>query len=122
HNSISCLPPSVGGKLDPKRTKDLDLLYSCSEHHLYPEIAETKPKLIIPLGSFACRAIDPDIDLELQHGIPLRTSWGMVFPQFHPAQGLHEPKKMLMIRTDWQRLRQYLVGKLYIARDVYSSP
>jgi DNA polymerase I-like protein with 3'-5' exonuclease and polymerase domains len=69
------------------------------------------------MGVLACYAIDPDINLELQHGIPLQTSWGTVFPMYHPAGGLHEPKKMLMIRNDWVRLGKYLKGKLRLPVD-----
>lgn len=116
-NAIRCLPTSTGGKIDLKREKDLALLQSCAEHFLYPDLRRMKPRVIITLGAFAARAIDPDINLEFQHGFPLETSWGTVFPQYHPAQGIHEPKKMLMIRNDWIRLKRYLAGKLDIAVD-----
>ena len=64
------------------------------------------------MGVLACYAIDPDINLELQHGIPVETAWGTVYPMWHPSAGLHEPKKMLAIRNDWVRLGKYLKGKL----------
>lgn len=111
-NAMRCFPVSTGGKLDPKREKDLELLQSCAEHHLYPDLEATRPTLIIPMGAFACRAIDPEINLDLHHGIALSTKWGTVFPMFHPAGGIHEPKKMLLIRTDWARLGKYLQGRL----------
>jgi len=120
-NSIRCLPPSTGGKLDPKSRRDLDLLESCCNHYLYPEITALRPRLIIPMGGFACRAIDPSINLDLQHGIPMETSWGTTFPMYHPAGGLHVPKAMLHIRTDWTRLRKYLAGTLNIPVDPYEG-
>lgn len=119
-NAIHCLPPK-DGKLDSKRQGDLDLLSSCSEHHLLPTLERNPPKLIVPMGVFACRAIDPTIDLELQHGLPVKTAWGMAFPMYHPAGGIHEPKKMLQIRTDWTRLRKYMIGKLPIPQDSYKG-
>ncbi len=119
-NAIKCLPPGTG-KLDANREKDLELLSVCSQTHLFPEIEEMKPKLIIPMGAFACRAIDPDIQLDLQHGMPIRTPWGMTFPMWHPAGGIHEPKKMLQIRTDWVRLRRYLRGTLLLPQDIYAG-
>lgn len=65
----------------------------------------------------------PDINLELQHGIPCDSPWGIpAFPMYHPAQGIHEPKKMLLIRTDWHRLRSYLSGTLKMATDPYPNP
>jgi DNA polymerase I-like protein with 3'-5' exonuclease and polymerase domains len=69
------------------------------------------------MGMLACYALDPDINLELQHGIPLETSWGTVFPMYHPAGGLHEPKKMLLIRNDWVRLGKFIRSKLSVHKD-----
>jgi hypothetical protein len=36
---------------------------------------------------------------------------------FHPALGIHEPKKMLYIRADWHRLGRYLKGNLPLVTD-----
>lgn len=121
-NSISCYPISTGGKLDPKRAKDQELLRTCAEHHLYSLIERVRPRVIITLGAFAAMALGIENTLDLQHGIPVQTAWGPVFPMFHPAQGLHEPKKLLHIRTDWMRLKQYLRGKLVMPRDEYPNP
>lgn len=119
-NAIACLPPGIG-KLNMQREKDLLLLNSCAEHHLYPELDRIKPKLIVPMGAFACRAIDPDINLELQHGMPVETIRGLAFPMYHPAGGIHEPKKMLQIRTDWTRLNKFLKHRLRIPTDDYGD-
>lgn len=121
-NAIACLPPGAKGKLDSSKPKDLAMLQSCAETHLYPELESRDRKLIITMGVFAALAVDPDINLELQHGIPVQTKWGIVFPMYHPAQGLHEPKRMLMIRTDWIRLRKYIRGTLSLAEDQYPNP
>lgn len=122
HNAISCLPISAGGKLDPNQPKDLALLHSCAEANLYPLIEQMQPRLIIPLGNFACRAVlGDDFDLELKHGIPTNSEWGPTFPMHHPALGMHEPKKMLYIRTDWDRLRKYLRGTLVMPTDPYDG-
>lgn len=120
-NAISCLPITTGGRLNMQREKDLLLLNCCAEHHLFPELERAKPKLIVPMGAFACRAIDPDINLELQHGFPVCTKRGMAFPMYHPAGGIHEPKKMLQIRTDWTRLNKYLKHKLRIPVDSFEG-
>lgn len=121
-NAIQCLPSTPKHKLDMKKQAHKDLLKSCAEHHLYPELEQSKPKLIVPMGAFACYAIDPDIQLELQHGIPLQTAWGNTFPMYHPAGGIHEPKKMLQIRTDWARLRKHMAGSLTLPTDRYPDP
>lgn len=121
-NAIKCLPPGHGGRLDSGRNKDIELLMACASHSLYSEIQEVSPRLIVPMGAFACQAIDPDIQLDLQHGIPLETSWGTVFPMWHPSAGLHEPKRMLLIRNDWIRLGKYLKGKLRLPKDECPIP
>lgn len=123
HNAISCYPISAGGKLDPNRAKDLALLASCATARLYPLIERMQPRAIIPMGSFACKAVCPGVNLELQHGFPVSTEWGIpAFPSYHPALGIHSPKQMLYIRTDWQRLRKFLAGTLRVPRDPYPNP
>jgi uracil-DNA glycosylase family 4 len=110
--AIRCAPASNGGKLDPKKAGDMALLDACATHHLYPLIERLQPKLIVPLGAFALRALGlENSSLDLEHGIPVETGWGIpAFPMFHPGLGVYEPKKMLHIRTDWTRLRRYLAG------------
>jgi uracil-DNA glycosylase family 4 len=122
-NAISCLPISNGGKLTADRAKDIALLETCAQQNLYPLIERSRFRLLVPLGSFACQAVCPEVNLELQHGFPVDTAWGIpAFPMYHPALGIHEPKKMLMIRNDWQRLRQYLKGTLVLPVDEYPNP
>lgn len=118
-NAIRCLPVSTGGKLDASRAADQALLDSCASRHLYSLIERTRPALLVPLGAFACRAVlGEGFDLELRHGIPTESPWGIpCFPMYHPALGIHEPKKMLYIRTDWQRLGQYRNHTLLTPQD-----
>jgi len=120
-NAIRCLPPGRGGKLDSGKPRDIELLESCSQFHLSKEL-ERDHRLVIPMGAFACRAIDPSIDLDLHHGIPRRSAFGWLFPMYHPARGIHEPKKMLQIRTDWYRLKRFLTDRLAVPQDEYPEP
>lgn len=121
-NAIKCLPTGAKGKIELKNTKDKELLESCAQAHLYREIEEMTPKLLIPMGAFACYAIDPDINLDLHHGMPIETRMGMAFPMWHPSGGIHEPKKMLQIRTDWIRLKRYIGGTLNMPYDEFPTP
>lgn len=121
-NAISCLPDRPKGKLDMNRKQDRELAETCAAHHLYPALKWNRPKIIVPMGAFACYVIDPDIDLEMHHGIPVQTRFGTAFPMYHPAGGIHEPKKMLQIRTDWIRLRRFLAGQLEIPVDEHPDP
>ena len=121
-NAIQCLPNTSQGRLDPKRTKDIDLLESCANNHLRPLLKRVKPRVIIAMGRFACMALDRDLDLDLHHGMPMETAYGTVFVMYHPALGIHEPKRMLHIRNDWIRLRHYLNNNLKLPQDQYPNP
>jgi uracil-DNA glycosylase family 4 len=121
-NAIQCYPDTPKHKLKTDNQDHLDLLYSCAEHHLYPEIERSRPKLLVPMGAFACRALSKDIDLDMHHGFPIKTDFGTAFPMWHPAGGIYEPKKMLQIRTDWARLRKMMSGTLTLPIDKYPDP
>lgn len=122
-NAIRCLPSSAGGKLDPKKRRDQALLQSCTETFLYPSLTAQPPRVIVPMGAFACQAIcGATFNLELEHGIPYETAWGWAFPMYHPALGLYEPKKMLLLRNDWMRLKLFLKGTLELPEDPYPTP
>ncbi len=121
-NAIRCYPDTPKHKLKMDKQPHVDLLKSCADHFLYPELARSKPKLLIPMGAFACRALSPFIDLDMHHGQPFETKYGTAFPMWHPAGGIHEPKKMLHIRTDWARLRKMMDGTLTLPTDAYPDP
>lgn len=122
-NAISCLPMTAKGKLDPKNKKDQALLACCSATNLYPLIERGRWRALLPMGRFACDAVLEDFDLELAHGIPTSSPWGIAaFPQYHPALGIHEPKKMSYIRRDWHRLKLWLRGQLPLTTDPYPEP
>ena len=116
------MPVTTDGRLKSDRTKDMELLDSCTKFHFFKELEELQPELIVAMGAFACRALDPDISLDMHHGIPVETKYGTVFPMWHPAGGIHEPKKMREIRTDWIRLGKYLKGTLRVPQDLHPKP
>lgn len=120
-NTMKCMPKGEHGKMDLKKGPDRALAMECANTHLFPIIERNHYTLIVAMGAFACHVLDPAIELDIQHGIPQETKWGTVFPMFHPAGGIHEPKKMLHIRNDWVRLRKYLRGTLRIAEDSYAG-
>ena len=121
-NAIQCYPDTPKHKLKMDKQPHKDLLFSCAEHHLYPLIERSKPKLLVPMGAFACLALDKNIDLDMHHGQPYETAFGTAFPMWHPAGGIHEPKKMLHIRTDWAKLRKMFAGELRLPTDPYPDP
>jgi uracil-DNA glycosylase family 4 len=120
-NAYSCLPDTPEHRLDMSKPKHREMVLACAKERLYPELQQNPAQIIVPMGAFACYAVDPEINLELHHGIPLETAWGTVFPMFHPAGGIHEPKKMLIIRTDWHRLGRFLQGRLHNPCDSFAN-
>lgn len=121
-NACQCLPTTSEGRLQMSKEKDKEMVRVCATNHLYDEILAVSPEVIVPMGTFACMVIDPTIQLDLHHGIPRETKYGTVFPMWHPSGGIHEPKKMLQIRTDFIRLKRYLQGTLTIYKDAYPNP
>lgn len=121
-NTIRCAPPTPGHKLDLGKAAHRDLADCCAAHFLFPLLERTRPRLVVPLGAFAVRTLCPDLDLETGHGLPVDTAFGPAYPMYHPALGMHEPKKMLYIRQDWHRLRRYLSGSWTRPVDDYPEP
>jgi len=72
---------------------------------LEAELEEVRPRLIITLGVPAAKHFmgDPDLDIDMVHGIPHRGINGLVvIPCYHPAAGLHD---LQMAQRCWQDLR-----------------
>ncbi|HXC04407.1 MAG TPA: uracil-DNA glycosylase family protein [Bacteroidia bacterium] len=125
-NTVACYPTSSEGKLDHSNPKDAAMIRSCAEHHLYRQIKETNPELIIPAGGVIASLI-PGLDLDVHFAFPF--IWDVpgdmeraIFPIWHPARGIHEPKFMLHLRSCFIRLRKYLKGELIIPQDKYPNP
>lgn len=122
-NTIACMPTTAGGKLKPDNKAHQALAYSCAQTNLYPLIERGHWTMMSTLGRFAVDAVRPHTALDHNHGIPLDTDWGIpLFPMYHPALGIHEPKKMMHIRGDWYRLGLWLTGRLPEIVDVYTEP
>lgn len=96
---------------DNNRTPTEKEILGCAAHHLPQEVRDTRPEVIVLMGSSACKLL-PKIRLEMMHGIPQRTSkvgelfgWsGWILPMYHPAMGLHDSKWMAVILEDWEAL------------------
>lgn len=110
-NAVKCFA-------DQNKKPGVKEVEGCAGFHLSRELDEVSPEVLILLGATACSLV-PEIDLEVEHGIPskrrLYTSnrrlynWeGMVVPMFHPAAGLHQTEMMIPMLEDWSRLARWL--------------
>lgn len=100
-------------------------IHACSTHHLPEEIRQCDPDIIFLLGGTACSLV-PDIDLDIEHGIPRYGElfgWeGVIIPMYHPAAGLHDTGKMIPLLEDWERVGKVLKGEWFQPQDEYPNP
>lgn len=83
----------------------------CARVHLAPLLAVVKPEIVVPMGAVAC-ALFPEINLNLDHGLPCVGSWGawegVVWPMYHPSAGIHATSFMIPLQADFAGLREFL--------------
>lgn len=96
---------------------------SCSHSFLPDEIDRCEPEFIILMGAAACSLI-PDLDLEVEHGIPRQGKvfqWeGTVIPMYHPSLGMRDTGMMIPLLEDFSRLRDVLDGS-YIGPEPFEE-
>jgi uracil-DNA glycosylase len=87
---------------------------ACMNVHLGPLLQIVEPEIIVPMGAIAC-SLWPEINLNLDHGLPMVGRWGawsgVLWPSFHPSAGLHSTSYMIPLQADFHNLRKFL-GKL----------
>src|SRR3990167_429419 len=105
-NVRQCRPPQ-------NRKPSAKEIEMCWLRPLPQELEEVKPEVVFLMGATACSLV-PDIDLEIEHGIPRR---GVLFgheywlvPMYHPALGLHETSAMIELLEDWERLEPWITN------------
>ena len=83
---------------------------------LIQEIADTQPKLIVPLGAFAAKYfLGQHRDLHQIHSLPYKSSrWEgvTILPVYHPAAGLHNSDTQPLIVHGFEQVRHFLEGTL----------
>jgi uracil-DNA glycosylase family 4 len=99
-NVVKARPP---GNRDPKADE--------VAHHLPWLEAQLKviaPKLIVPLGRHALARFAPDVKITQAHGGVLERDGRTLFPMFHPAAALRNPKLRATLHEDAKALRAAL--------------
>lgn len=109
-NICKCRPPE---NRDPTEHE-----IKCCSYILKQELAAVKTQVIACLGRIAAKwFLGPYIDMEAIHGIPFwceflpdSTSIGhrIIVPMYHPAYGLHDPRNMIFVDSDYKSLGQVI--------------
>ncbi len=108
-NLIKCRPPK---NRDPHK----DEIESC-EDYITIEIAEKNPSVIGTVGRVATQwLLETKVTMERVHGIPFRWDGvigkSIVVPLYHPAYGLHSPRRMKDVIEDFTALGRVIRGQL----------
>jgi uracil-DNA glycosylase family 4 len=86
--------------------------WNCAAFHMGKELEEGNPEVVILIGGTACGLLKGEIDLEADHGIPMKGElfdWqGWIVPMYHPAAGLHSTELMIPMLSDWEILGRWL--------------
>jgi uracil-DNA glycosylase len=99
-NVVKARPP---GNRDPRADE--------VAHHLpwlEAQIEAIEPKLIVPLGRHALNRFAPDVKITEAHGRVLERDGRRLFPMFHPAAALRNPKLRETLHEDARALRAAL--------------
>jgi DNA polymerase len=99
-NVVKARPP---GNRDPKADE--------VAHHLpwlEAQLEVIAPKLIVPLGRHALTRFAPDAKITQAHGSVIERDGRTLFPMFHPAAALRNPKLRATLHEDAKALRAAL--------------
>jgi DNA polymerase len=99
-NVVKARPP---GNRDPKADE--------VAHHLpwlEAQLEVIGPKLLVPLGRHALTRFAPDVMITQAHGRVIERDGRTLFPMFHPAAALRNPKLRETLHEDARALREAL--------------
>ena len=99
-NVVKARPP---GNRDPKADE--------VAHHLpwlEAQLDAIRPKLVVPLGRHALRRFAADVKITDTHGRVLERDGRPLFPMYHPAAALRNPRLRATLHEDAGALREAL--------------
>lgn len=100
-NVLKCRPPS-------NRNPRAEEIQMCAPY-LRKQTAIINPKIIVTLGNFATRFILKNEEgISKLHGQTVHLGSFIVFPVFHPASTMYDPKKKIAIEKDFKLLKTLL--------------
>jgi uracil-DNA glycosylase family 4 len=101
-NVVKARPP---GNRDPRRDE--------VAHHwpwLEEQLGIIRPALLVPLGRHALARFAPDAKISEVHGTVLEADGRRLFPLYHPAAALHNPRMRGALVEDAQALGRALTA------------
>ena len=100
-NVVRCRPPK-------NRTPSIKETRCCFVH-LEKDIKEVNPKLIVPLGGVACKAVlgDGVISKYSSYVIPFKKYNCFVIPTFHPAKVIRDYEYQYVFENDLERIKDF---------------
>jgi DNA polymerase len=99
-NVVKARPP---GNRDPRADEVV--------HHLPfldAQLEVIRPRLLVPLGRHALARFAPGMAIGEVHGHVIERDGRTLFPMYHPAAALHNPRLMPTLADDARALRQAL--------------
>lgn len=73
------------------------------------ELHQLKPKVIVPLGNTALRALGFNYNIGTVRGYCLPTEFGKVIPSYHPAFIFRQYQEKVTCQRDWQKIARHVV-------------
>ena len=99
-NVVKARPP---GNRDPKADE--------VAHHfpwLQAQLDAIRPTLVVPLGRHALQRFAPDVKITDTHGRVIERDGRTLFPMYHPAAALRNPRLRETLHEDARALREAL--------------
>lgn len=95
-NMVKCRPPS---NRDPQPAE----MSACADY-LDSQIALIDPKVIVTLGRFSFGKFFPGRSISRERGKPRMWNGRMIYPMYHPAATLHNPRLRPALENDFRNL------------------
>ena len=100
-NVLKCRPPS-------NRNPRAEEIQACAPY-LREQTAKVNPKVIVTLGNFATRFILKNEEgITSLHGKAVQAGKFTVYPVFHPASTMYDPKKKQALEKDFSKLKSII--------------
>ena len=103
-NVIKCRPPNNRNPLENE-------ILAC-KNYLMKQIEIINPRIIVTLGKYALLHFIPNGKISLDHGRNIPWKNRILYPIYHPAAALYNPKILETLKLDMSRIPELLRSTL----------